>query len=129
MKKTKAKKPVMEKPVMEIVTPTPARSEELELRHINDRSMINNLVHENMCLCNQIREREKKIEELKMAERERLERKKAALKFAGKMGLMFLFSAFCAVSAAGCSVYGPWWTMIAPIVLFLGGLWTWLRWV
>lgn len=126
MKKTKAKK-AMEKPAMEIMTP--ARSEELELRHINDRSMINNLVHENMCLCNQIREREKMIEELKMAERERLERKKAAWQFAGKMGLMFLFSAFCAVSAAGCSVYGPWWTMIAPIVLFLGGLWTWLHWI
>ena len=126
MKKTKAKK-VMEKPAMEIMAP--ARSEELELRHINDRSMINTLVHENMCLCNQIREREKKIEELKMAERERLERKKAAWKFAGKMGLMFLFSAFCAVSAAGCSVYGPWWTMIAPIALFVDGLWTWFRWI
>ena len=126
MKKTKAKK-AMEKPAMEIMTP--ARSEELELRHINDRSMINNLVHENICLCNQVREREMEIEMLHMAEQERLERKKAAWKFAGKMGLMFLFSAFCAVSAAGCSVYGPWWTMIAPIALFLGGLWTWFRWI
>lgn len=126
MKKTKAKK-AMEKPAMEIMAP--ARSEELELRHINDRSMINNLVHENICLCNQVREREKEIERLHLAEQERLERKKAAWQFAGKMGLMFLFSAFCAVSAAGCSVYGPWWTMIAPIALFLGGLWTWLRWI
>ena len=124
--KKKAKK-AMEKPTMEIMTP--ARSEELELRHINDRSMINNLVHENICLCNRVREREKEIEKLHIAERERLEKKKAAWQFAGKMGLMLLFSAFCAVSAAGCSVYGPWWTMVAPIVLFMGGLWTWLRWI
>ena len=124
--KKKAKK-AMEKPTMEIMTP--ARYEELELRHINDRSMINNLIHENIALCNQVREREKEVERLHIAERERLEKKKAAWQFAGKMGLMLLFSAFCAVSAAGCSVYGPWWTMAAPIVLFMGGLWTWLRWI
>ena len=91
--------------------------------------MINNLVHENICLCNRVREREKEIEKLHRAERERLEKKKAAWQLTGKMGLMLLFSAFCAVSAAGCSVYGPWWTMVAPIVLFMGGLWTWLRWI
>lgn len=126
MKKTKTKK-AMEKPTMEIMTP--ARAEELELRHINDRSMINNLINENISLCNRVREREEEIEQLHIAERERLEKKKAAWKFAGKMGLMFLFSAFCAVSAAGCSVHGAWWTMAAPIVLFMGGLWIWLRWI
>ena len=114
---------------MEIVGPTPAHSEELELRHINDRSMINNLVHENMCLCHQIRLREKEIEKLHIAEQERLERKKAAWKFAGEMGLAFLFACGCAASIAGCMVYGPWWTAIAPMVLFLGGLWAWLRWI
>jgi hypothetical protein len=91
--------------------------------------MINNLVHENMCLCNQIREREKMIDELKMAERERLERKKAAWQFAGKMGFALLFACGCAASIAGCMVYGPWWTAIAPTVLFLGGLWAWLHWI
>ena len=128
MKKTKAKK-AMEKPEMEIVTPTPVRSEELEIRFLNACAEIHKLETERDRLNNLVMEESLKVYKLEEAERIRVEKKKAAWKFAGKMGLMFLFSAFCAVSAAGCSVYAPWWTMIAPMVLFLGGLWTWLRWI
>ena len=125
MKKTKAKK-AMEKPEMEIVTPTPVRSEELELRLLNACAQIHKLEEEREQLNIRLTKESLKVYELEKAERIRVE-KKAAWQFAGKLGLMFLFSAFCAISAAGCSVYAPWWTMIAPIALFLGGLWTWVR--
>lgn len=119
----------MEKPEMEIVTPTPVRSEELELMLLNACSEIHKLEKEKDFLVGRLAAKAREIENLHRAERIRVEKKKAAWQFAGKLGLMFLFSVFCAVSAAGCSVYGPWWTMIAPIALFLGGLWTWLRWI
>ena len=126
MKKAKAKK-AMEKPAMEIMTP--ARSEALEIRYLNACAKIHRLVTERERLNGLLAEETGKVQELKEAERIRVEKKKAAWQFAGKLGLMFLFSVFCGISAAGCYVYAPWWTMIAPIALFLGGLLAWLRWI
>lgn len=114
---------------MEIVGPTPAHSEELELRFLNACTAIHAMEEERKRLFERIEEEIIKVRELEKAERERLEKQKAAWKFAGKMGLAFLFACGCAASIAGCMVYGPWWTAIAPTVLFLGGLWAWLRWI
>lgn len=125
MKKTKAKKPAMQKPTVEIVTPTPVRSEALEIRFLNACAKNHKLEKERDRLNNLLTEESLKVYELELL----LEKNKAAWKFAGKLGLMFLFAVFCGISAAGCYVYAPWWTMIAPIALFLGGLLAWLRWL
>jgi hypothetical protein len=114
---------------METVTPTPARSEELEIRLLNACAEVHLLQKEKDFLVGRLAAKTMEIENLHRAERIRLEKKKAAWKFAGKMGFALLFACGCAASIAGCMVYGPWWTAIAPTVLFLGGLWAWLHWI
>jgi hypothetical protein len=97
----------------------------LEIRLLNACAKNRKLEKERDRLNNLLTEESLKVYELELL----LEKKKAAWKFAGKLGLMFLFSVFCGISAAGCYVYAPWWTMIAPIALFLGSLLAWLRWI
>ena len=122
MKKKEAKKPVTQKPIMDIVAPTPVQSEDLEIRFLNARVEIHKLEEEREQLFKRVAAEGLKVYELREAERIRMEKRNAAWRFAGHLLLLCLFSFGCAMSAAACVSYGPWWTAIAPALLLLAGL-------
>ena len=99
-----------------------AISDELYLLLFSERTAVRLEKEETERVRDKLLAREAEIRALQEAERERVEKRKAVWRFAGYLAVLCLFSSGCAISAAACLSYGPWWTAIAPVVLLLVGV-------
>lgn len=112
---------------MEILTPTPVRSEELELKLFSAIADAHRKEMEKDALRALLDMSNNALRVLLMAEKARVEKRKAAWRYAGAMVLLGLFSFGCTLSAVACLCSGIWWTAIAPIVLLIAGVRTWFK--